>query len=173
MQADVAANFIAYSREKLLHQYWPRTRECLEQLSPDQIWWRPAETSNSIGNLLLHLNGNIRQWILTGLGGAPDERIRELEFARREPVEPAALVAQLDDTLRAADKVIAALTAQQLLQRRRIQSHDVTALEAVYHVVEHFSTHYGQIVYITKMLLERGLGFYAYLDTAAEHARKP
>lgn len=166
-EADLAQQFLAYSREKLVRQYMPRLRHCVLQLSACQLWWRAHETSNSIGNLVLHLEGNIRQWILAGLGGEPDTRQRQTEFDQRSPIVASALLDKLEATVAQADRILAALTPKELLRDSTIQGHDVTGLEAVYHVVEHFSTHLGQIVYLTKMLLDVDLGFYEYLDQSA------
>ena len=164
--------FIGYSREKLLRQYWPRMQKAVEQLTPQQVWWRADESNNSVGNLLLHLNGNIRQWIISGLGGVPDTRRRDSEFAQREPLSPKQLLGQLESTLKEADRIIADLTPEQLVQRHKIQGYDVTALEAVYTVVEHFSLHLGQVIYVNKMLLKKDLGFYSYLKQSAA-GKKP
>src|SRR3984885_5810086 len=73
--------FLEFSREKLLRQYWPRLRECVEPLTDEQVWWRPNEASNSIGNLILHLNGNVGQWLVDSFNGADDRRDRPAEFA--------------------------------------------------------------------------------------------
>ena len=169
----IAAEFLAYARETLMRQYWPRLKDCVERLNPEQLWWRAHDSSNSVGNLLLHLEGNVRQWILSGLGGAPDARRRQAEFDRRQPIAAAELLAPLEATLAAADQVLAAMTAEQLLRRFRIQGDEVSGLEAVFHVVEHFSTHLGQVVYVTKMLLDLDLGFYRYLQQADAGQRKP
>ena len=76
MGADVAALFLRFSRGKLLDEYWPRLRRAVESLTPEQVWWRPNEASNSIGNLLLHLNGNVRQWAIASFAGRDDQRNR-------------------------------------------------------------------------------------------------
>lgn len=171
---ELAQDFLDCSRHKLLGEYWPRTCECLDRLTAGQIWWRPNEASNSIGNLLLHLNGNVRQWIVSGLGGGSDERNRSAEFAERENIDPARLREALDGTLRDADAVLSRLTAADLAKRYRIQVYDeVTGLEAIYHVVEHFGMHHGQIAYITKLITSADLGFYSYLDKRTCNASAP
>ena len=118
------------------------------------------EESNSIGNLMLHLSGNVRQWIASGLGDAMDHRVRQAEFDERSVISKAELLTRLSDSLREVDAVLAGFDATQLLKRYKIQDSDVTALEAVFHVVEHFSMHVGQIIYITKLRSASDLHFY-------------
>jgi uncharacterized damage-inducible protein DinB len=161
----VARAFLDYSMQKLAGEYWPRLRHCVESLTEEQLWWRPNEASNSIGNILLHLNGNVAQWILAGLGRRDRSRDRPSEFRRREPVARAVLLEQLGATVNEAARVIGALSASDLTAPRTIQGYQVTGLEAVYHVVEHFGMHYGQIIFITKQLRGSDLGFYSELDS--------
>jgi uncharacterized damage-inducible protein DinB len=135
-------------------------------LTDEQLWWRPNEQSNSIGNLLLHLNGNMRQWILAPLGGIENKRDRDREFAEREPRVRAQVVGALDETVREFDRILAGLSAAELLKTQTIQNYEnVSGLAAIYHVVEHFAMHTGQILYITKLLSGRDLGFYKHLST--------
>jgi uncharacterized damage-inducible protein DinB len=155
-----AALFIERSRELLGTEYRTKLRKAVDALPADRLWWRPDELSNSVGNLLLHLNGNVRQWILRGVGGAEGTRDRAGEFAAREGPSAAALLADLDATLAEVDRVLAALTPDDLLARRTIQGRDVTVLEAVYHVVEHFSLHLGQIVLLAKLHAPGTIAFY-------------
>jgi uncharacterized damage-inducible protein DinB len=146
--------------ERLLKQvYLPRTVKCLEELSPEQIWWRPNEAANSVGNLVLHLAGNVRQWIISGLGGAPDVRQRDKEFAERGPLPRRVLVRRLRQTVEEACRVLRRLSARDLARVHGIQRYRVTGLAATYHVAEHFSHHAGQIILMTKMLVGRDLGF--------------
>lgn len=164
-RSEIAAAFIEYSRSKLLDEYWPRLRGCVESLSTDQVWWRPNEATNSVGNLLLHLEGNVRQWLVGPFTGAADNRNRPAEFRHRDPIEPAALLSRLETTLGEAARVLDALTEHDLLRSYEIQGYTVSGLDAVYQVVEHFGLHYGQVVYVTKMLRGEDLGFYRELDT--------
>src|ERR1044072_7410062 len=149
---NISLAFIAESRTLLATAYLPRIERCLEKLSDEEIWWRSADESNSIGNLLLHLSGNVRQWIVSGVGSQPDTRVRQQEFAERGQGTRAELLSRLKETLREADAGLSALAPAQLLEARHIQGDEVTVLEAVYHVVEHFSMHTGQIILLTKML---------------------
>ena len=126
----------------------------------DRIWWRPNESSNSVGNLMLHLSGNVRQWIVSGVGGQPDVRKRNMEFAARGGADAAVLLDGLAATLREADDVLRALLPSELLERRQIQGRDTMVMEAVYHVVEHFAGHTGQIIWIAKMSTPGSVRFY-------------
>jgi len=164
VEAGMSAVFLEFSRTKLLDQYWPRLQSCVESLTVEQAWWRPNDASNSVGNLLLHLDGNVRQWLVASFNGEPDVRNRPAEFAAREAIPPARLLETLDATLREASAVLARLTERDLLATHRIQGYTVTGLDAVYQVVEHFGMHYGQVLYITKLVGGRDLGFYRELD---------
>jgi uncharacterized damage-inducible protein DinB len=163
-QSQLTRAFLDFSRLKLAKEFWPRLRTCVESLTEDQVWWRPNEASNSIGNLLLHLNGNVRQWLLVSFNHAEDTRDRPAEFAERSRLAPSALLQQLGATVDEACGVITRLTHDQLVTPMQIQGYSVTGLQAVYHVVEHFGIHYGQIAYITKLVREADLGFYRELD---------
>jgi hypothetical protein len=163
--------FIEFSRHKLLDQYWPRLRACVESLSEEQVWWRPNDASNSIGNLVLHLNGNVMQWLIAPFQHLEDTRDRPAEFARKDGVTPAALIAALAHTMSRATEVFAALTRADLHAHFDIQGYHVTGLHAVYQVVEHFGLHYGQIAYITKLLRDGDLGFYRELSATGRTAR--
>lgn len=156
--------FLEFSAQKLLEQYWPRLRGCVESLTEEQVWWRPNEASNSIGNLLLHLNGNVRQWLVAPFNRLGDSRDRPAEFSGRQSISKAALLEKLGATMRDASEVLARLTEVELLATLHIQGYTVTGLDAVYQVVEHFGMHYGQIVYITKSLRGEDLGFYRELN---------
>src|SRR4051812_10816902 len=161
---NVHTLFLEFSRKKLLEQYWPRLRECVESLTDEQVWWRPNETSNSIGNLLLHLNGNVGQWLVASFRGVDDLRDRPAEFRERRGIPKAELLVRLGTTLTEAGTVLGQLNEADLLQTMHIQGYRVTGLEAVYQVVEHFGMHYGQVVYITKLIIAKDLGFYRELD---------
>ena len=161
---EVAQAFIAEARSHLLADYLPKIERCLERLSDEQVWWHANERSNSVGNLLLHLEGNARQWIVSGVGGSADRRERDREFDERGRLSRERLLSTLRATLEEAEGVLARLDASVLLERRRIQGLDVTVLAAVFHVVEHFSTHTGQIILLTKMLTDSDLAFYDFSE---------
>lgn len=164
--------FLRYSAGKL-EQLTARIETCVHMLTADQIWWRGAETQNSIGNLILHLCGNVRQWIVASVGGEEDVRRRDAEFAARSGQDSGELLALLRQIVTAACTVISGVPAQRLEERVRVQGYDVTVLEAIYHVVEHFSQHTGQIIYATKLLTSDDLGFYKHLGTAGRGETLP
>jgi hypothetical protein len=156
--------FLDFSRNKLRTQYWPRLRACVESLNDEQIWWRPNAASNSIGNLVLHLNGNMRQWLVNSFNRRPDTRDRPAEFASDGGLSGAALIERLGATVEEGLAVLDRLSEADLLAEYEIQGYRVTGLDAVYQVIEHFGLHYGQIAYVTKMLRDQDLGFYRELN---------
>jgi uncharacterized damage-inducible protein DinB len=152
--------FLKFSCEKLT-ELNARIETCVAKLTPEQIWMRGAESDNAVGNLVLHLAGNVRQWIICGVGGAEDRRDRDSEFEARSGGDA---IDRLRSTVAEAVAVLTALPHEKLGERRTIQKHwNVTMLEAIYHVVEHFSMHTGQIIFATKLLTGSDLGFYGYL----------
>jgi hypothetical protein len=161
---DLPSLFLDFSRKKLFGQYWPRLNECVAPLTTEQVWWRPNPASNSIGNLILHLNGNVGQWLIASFNKDADRRNRPAEFAAKDGATAAELLAKLGATLDAAATVLDRLMVEDLLARYEIQGYHLHGLDAVYQVVEHFGLHYGQIVYITKLLTAKDLGFYKELS---------
>jgi uncharacterized damage-inducible protein DinB len=143
---------------------WARMRSAVESLTEQQLRWRPNEASNSIGNLLLHLNGNVRQWIVTSFNRRDDGRNRPAEFTEKAGGTAGELLARLGATMDEAEQVFLRLTETDLLAPMDIQGYHTTGLAAIYHVVEHFGMHYGQIIYIVKALEGKDLGFYAELN---------
>lgn len=157
---DLAQIFVAQSRFYLRSEYRTKLRVAVEALPADALWWRPNEQSNSVGNLLAHLAGNVRQWIVGGVGGAPVTRDRAAEFAAHSGPGAAELLAELERVLDEADAVLANLSAADLVTMRTIQGSEVTVLDAVYHVVEHFSLHLGQIILVVKLHAPGAIRFY-------------
>jgi uncharacterized damage-inducible protein DinB len=162
--SNVTTLFLEFSRSKLLEQFWPRLRNCVESLTDEQVWWRPNRASNSVGNLILHLNGNVQQWLLASFNRSADNRDRPQEFKEERQIPAKALLEKLGTTIEQAGDVLSRLEESDLTTVFEIQGYRVTGLEAVYQVVEHFGIHYGQIVYITKVLRDEDLGFYRELD---------
>src|SRR5918911_22794 len=148
---DIAKQFIAESRAFLSSDYLPKLERCLEVLTDEDVWWRANEGSNSIGNLLLHLEGSTRTWIINVAGGSHSPRDRQQEFDEREQIPRAELMARLRRTLAEADEVLARLDPETLPERRQTPWEEVTVLWAVYHAVEHFAMHAGQIIMLAKM----------------------
>jgi len=147
----------------------PKIERCLQRLTDEQIWWRPNSESNSIGNLTLHLCGNARQWIISGLGNQRDERIRDQEFSQTEIIPREKLLELLRGTLAEVESVLNSLNPQALLDSRTIQGGNVDVIQAIYHVTEHFSMHTGQIILLTKILTYKDLGFYDFSNGVPQH----
>jgi uncharacterized damage-inducible protein DinB len=154
--------FLRYSAEKL-RQYTDRICVCLDKLTEEQVWARGSDNENAVGNLVLHLTGNVRQWIGFGVGGWENVRDRDSEFRARGGMPLEDLQTQLRVGVDEALSIITQLTPDRLAETTNVQGYDVTVLRAVYHVVEHFAQHTGQIIFITKMLTSEDLAFYGHL----------
>jgi hypothetical protein len=141
-----------------------RIETCLTELPAHSLWARDSENENAVGNLLLHLDGNVRQWILSGIGGGPDTRDRPSEFSARTGANASVLFAKLHGTVGEAADLIHCLPHRRLAEKVSIQGYDTTVLSAIFHVVEHFSGHTYQIILLTKRFTGKDLGFYSYLD---------
>jgi uncharacterized damage-inducible protein DinB len=157
------ADFLTNAADKLAENL-DRIDACLTELPPHALWARDSENENAVGNLLLHLNGNVRQWILSGVGAQPDERDRQREFTTRAGADASVLFATLGRTVGDAIAVIRSLPHPRLAEAVTIQGYDTTVLSAIFHVVEHFSGHTYQIILLTKRFTRKDLGFYRYLD---------
>lgn len=155
----VSKAFIQKART-LFEEYLGKIETCVAKLTDEQVWWRPNSESNSIGNLLLHLSGNARQWIICGLGNQIDKRQRQTEFDARDVMPHDELLKVVRTTVTEVISVIDSFDSSRLLNQYRIQGHDTTALDAIFHVTEHFSMHTGQIILITKQLTAQDLHFY-------------
>lgn len=155
---SAALAFLRHTRFRLREDYLVKIAAALSELTDEQVWWRPNEASNSAGNLILHLSGNVRQWIIAGVGGQPNLRDRASEFAERRQIGRDALLELLTATLdevdaalaKLEDDVVAAQSDAPLQRECMPQGFAQTVLDAIFHVVEHFSYHTGQIVFIAK-----------------------
>jgi uncharacterized damage-inducible protein DinB len=156
--------FLETSAE-FLGTFLRRIQDCVARLSEDEVWWRPNPAVNSVGNLLLHLHGNLSQWILDGLAGARFERHRDHEFAEEGPLRKAELLARLERAVAECQRVVRGLSPEELVAPREIQGYRTDGVYTVQHVVEHMSYHTGQIVQTTKALRgpEEGIEFYPQL----------
>lgn len=159
-QSVSAVIFQEQSADYLRNEYLPKIELAIAPLTLDQVWWRPNEASNSIGNLVLHLTGNVRQWISGGVAQRGVNRDRAAEFATRERLEPTELSSRLRVAVDEACKVIESVTDIQLAEPRQVQGFDTTVFGAIYHVVEHFAMHTGQIILLAKAQTGRDAGFY-------------
>ena len=162
--ATVADQFIDNAIDIILNKSYPRIVKCLGELSDDEIWRRPNENLASIGNLILHLCGNVRQWIITGIGGAKDVRERWKEFDEKGPLPRADLINRLNSTLQEAAQVLRTADRVKLTQERTVQGEVETGVAVILHVTEHFSYHVGQISLHTKLLKNIDLGYYKERD---------
>jgi uncharacterized damage-inducible protein DinB len=166
---ELAREFVARSRYYLMDEYRTKLRRAVKVIPADAIWQRANDGSNSVGNLLLHLAGNVGQWIVSGVGGAIDTRDRPAEFNTRHGGTAEELLAALDGVLSEADAVLEGLPADTLVERRTIQGRDVSVMAAVYSAVQHFSTHLGQIIMVAKEHSPGAIRFYE--DTPDGKAR--
>ncbi|MCM3879027.1 MAG: DUF1572 domain-containing protein [Vicinamibacterales bacterium] len=160
----IARAFTDKSRHLLATDYLPKIESCLHRLSEEDVWWRPNEASNSVGNLILHLCGNVTMWIVGGVGQRLFERNRQQEFDERRHIPKEELRTKLRGVVDEADAIIESLDERALLNRRSIQGYDVSVLEAVYHVVEHFGMHTGQIILLSKARLAGDLRLWQQPD---------
>jgi uncharacterized damage-inducible protein DinB len=158
--------FLAYSSSRL-QQFSSHIEKCLIQLTDEQVWARGGENENSVGNLLLHLHGNMRQWIVAGVGQEADTRRRDDEFSERGGLTSIDLTERLMTLVKQATAVIDSVSVQRLSERLVIQGYDVSVLDAIYHVVEHFAMHTGQIIFMTKMLTGKTTGLNHDVQSAA------
>lgn len=146
-----------------------KIRACLDMLDDESFWHRPNASSNSVGQLLAHLSGNIRQYILSGLLGRPDVRRRSLEFEDPAEKDRKAVESGFYQVVGEAVEAIGRVSEADLLKRRTVQGFDLSGLGIVLHVVEHLSYHTGQIAYLTKMRVDNDLGFYRGIDLNAKN----
>lgn len=161
VQEQWALLFLRETQRRLFGESIPRLRKCLGELSEDDVWYRPNVQSNSVGNLVLHLCGNARQWIVSGLGGLPDARRRQDEFDEKGPLPTALLLAKLDELESDVQQVLAELTEEDLIRLRPVQIYEESGIAILVHVIEHFSYHVGQVSYFVKARKNIDLGYYA------------
>ena len=157
---EIHAEFIKEIRRRLINESLPRLHKCLSELTEEEIWERPNESSNSVGNLILHLTGNVNQWIVSTLGSEVDNRQRQMEFDERGPVPTTKLLADLDAVMERADAVISKLEPEELTIIKNVQGYAESVLGILIHVTEHFSYHTGQVSYIAKAQKNLDLNYY-------------
>ncbi|MFT5998709.1 MAG: putative damage-inducible protein DinB [Neolewinella sp.] len=141
-----------------------RIGRCLDELTEAQVWERSNNSSNSVGNQMLHLCGNISQWILTGLGGAPDLRLRDEEFAAAGGFNKDQLLVRLTGVITESLAVVDGLREEDVIRVWPVQAYHHDGVFILTHVVEHLSYHTGQIVFWTKALKDIDLDLYAGID---------
>lgn len=155
---------IAETKRRLMDESVPRIKKCIAQLSEPEIWYRPNDHSNSIGNLILHLCGNARQWIVSGLGKAPDHRMRQAEFDERGPIPAHQMLEDLDNVMAEIEAVLNRLTPEDLLKLHPVQVFKESGLSILVHVVEHFSYHTGQITFAVKAMKNMDMAYYGQIN---------
>lgn len=168
-QCDVTAVVIAETTN-CLTSCVAKIRHCLGQLTDEQVWWRPHESMNSIGNLILHLSGNVRQWIVAGIGGAPDVRDRSREFSEIQVIPKDELLGRLEEVVSEASEALSKMTTAEMLRPRRIQGFEVSGLGAIFDSVPHFKGHTQEIIGLTRMQLGDNYKFDWVPKTAEEGA---
>lgn len=151
MESEIAILFLNFSVRKL-EMMSANLTACLNRLSDEQIWRRGAAHENAVGNLVLHLCGNMRQWILYGVDRQPDVRVRDAEFNAAGETTAAQLGDTVNQTVAEVRKVLTHLPAERLLDRINPQNGEVSVLEAIYQVVGHVQQHVGQIILLTKQM---------------------
>lgn len=161
---EMAEALIAECEFRLFEQSFPRLRKCIQLLPDAELWHRPNAETVSAGNLVLHLCGNMRQWICSGLGGEPDHRKRAHEFTEPGPFPQSVLLEKLDTTERDAKAVLRRIDPLTLLEKRPVQAYEESGLSCLVHVVEHCSYHTGQVTYIAKSRLGVDTQYYAGED---------
>lgn len=152
MEGEISDAFIAAARSTL-GEGMRKIEHCVGQLNDQQVWWRPRQEMNSIANIMLHLSGNLRQWIVAGVGGSKDVRNRPLEFSDRSNRPKSEVIGILKKTVAEADVVLARLKASELLSPRRIQGHDEIVISAILGTIPHFRGHVQEIIHITRQQL--------------------
>jgi hypothetical protein len=152
MPGSLGGAVLAESRGTLQNAL-EKIEHCLDQLADADLWWRPHESHNSIQNIIIHLCGNLRQWIVHGVGAAPDDRNRPAEFADRRPIPKFELIGELRSAVAESVAAIQSCPESSLLERRRIQGFETTVLGALFDSVSHFVGHTHQIVYVTRLRL--------------------
>ncbi|MCG8327253.1 MAG: DUF1572 domain-containing protein [Chitinophagales bacterium] len=148
------------TRRRLFNESFPRLKQCLNTLTEQEIWTKPNVNSNSVGNLSLHLCGNARQWIISGLGGTVDERLRQKEFDEKGPIPVSQLIELINQLEHDIEEVLQKFGPADLLKKRKVQTFQETGLSILVHVIEHFSYHVGQITYYVKLRKDIDTGYY-------------
>jgi hypothetical protein len=136
---------------------------CLKELQETEIWKRPNKNSNSVGNIILHLCGNIRQYAISSLGHKEDVRERDKEFSADGGYSKSELIEKLVGTVDDAKGIIQNVSPSELLRKRHVQGYYHSGIGIIIHITEHYSYHTGQIIFWTKLLKNKDLGFYAGL----------
>jgi len=168
MDQEIAQEF----KEQIVYR-WNESIRMLsmsfEQLKEEDIWKRYNEASNSIGNLILHLCGNIRQYAIASLGNVIDTRDRNAEFDTIDGLDKEALLSLINETVKEAKHVLSDCSVSELMRKREVQGFTFSGIGVAIHVTEHVSYHTGQIAFLTKQLKNKDLGFYEGMDLTTKN----
>jgi hypothetical protein len=154
---DLSKTALEAIRSRITRILPAQIRSCVEELSEEQLWWRPNEQANSVGNLVLHLSGSMRHYLSNRVGGIEYERNRPAEFAERGPVPKQQLLATFDETIRQAGQILDGFDTSRFLDATDEPDYVPTIFDLIFNIAIHLATHTGQIVYVTKMLKEGSL----------------
>jgi len=157
---ELATIFLKSIRVHLLEENWPRLKKCILLCDESLLWHKPNENTNSIGNLVLHLQGNLTQWVLHSIGGAPDRRIRSKEFEIESKKPKEQILSDFEMLMVSIDQLLRNIEPDKLLEQRKVQGFDTTVTGILIHVTEHFSYHLGQISFILKQAKNIDLKYY-------------
>jgi uncharacterized damage-inducible protein DinB len=160
---DFKPEFIYHALYRI-NENCDKIKFCLEELDDEEVWMRPNDSSNSIGNQILHLCGNITQYIISSLGGSEDKRERDAEFSARDGLSKEQLWNKFSQTIEQAKSIIENISDEKLAATRSVQGFQFSGIGIVFHVVEHLSYHTGQIAFYVKQLKNKDLGFYNNVD---------
>jgi len=161
---SLGQEYTSQAIRRIYEESMPRLLQCIKEVNDEQLWWRPNENSNSIGNLVLHLTGNVNQWINASLGGDEDTRTRQSEFNNRKDLGRAELINDLNLVMERARQVIDQLDPADLQTNYKVQGFTESGAAILMHVVEHLSYHVGQITYIVKYLKNIDTEYYTGED---------
>ena len=156
--------FIDQVNQKIGHEFIGKIKYCLSLLTEEEVWYQPNSHCNSVGVMILHLNGNVRQWVLSGACGLADHRDRPAEFYPESQVNKNELIKMMDALANDLDHHLPQIKPENLIACKDVQCYNETVLAMLMHATEHFSYHTGQIIYLTKLLKDMDTGFYADLD---------
>lgn len=158
--SEIHQLLVAETKRRLFEESFPRLKKCLNQLTETEIWYRPNANSNSVGNLVLHLCGNARQWIIAGLGKEKDTRNRQAEFDQKEIIPTPALLELLEKLEKDLTIVLNKVSTEDLKAMHNVQTFQENGVAILVHVVEHFSYHVGQVTYFVKWKKDMDIGYY-------------
>ena len=151
-------------KRRIINESVPRIKKCLSKLSEEEIWRRPNKETTSVGNLVLHLCGNVSQWVLSGLGKMTDNRDREREFSETGGISAEKLITDMENLMQKVTGVLDNLSPADLMETRNVQGFEETGLAVLIHVTEHFSYHTGQITYYVKTSKNVDMNYYGGID---------